>query len=517
MWKTLGLINTVAGVEVWNLDRLERKRELLAPGQSTVAMALPPGGGKAMTATDDGTVATWDIETGAQLGPRMTCRDKSPSSGPRRSGATTYLSPDGKLAALVIDREAVRLWNTTTGAPIGEPIRLGSRLYCAAFRPDGGAFATVGTSLELWDTASGRRIASSSLPPEAAVPTELAYRHDGKVLAMGFRNNNRGRNPSVLLWDPAAGMPVGELAIYSRHMESICFSPDGRLFATLDQEGTNRWWNATNFAPAGEPFWQYSSSQHLSWFNTACFRDDGKYCFTIEQAHDEPFILSKWLVPRELAGEPESGLELRAPLLTVQTLDGRMTVAGSNDGTIVVRDTASQLARGLEMRHRDAVLAIAINADGRTLATGSADATAQLWDLPAGLPLGPSLAHGAPVRTVAFRSDGKVLATGSNDGMARLWDAVTGTAIGPSLPHSGPVDVVAFDKDGTLLTRAADRIVRRWQIPRAAEDSVDRVLLWVEALTGAELAPEGVIRRIPSMQRWSAILSARERGVPEAP
>jgi hypothetical protein len=76
---------------------------------------------------------------------------------------------------------------------------------------------------------------------------------------------------------------------------------------------------------------------------------------------------------------------------------------------------------------------------------------------------------------------------------------------------------VAFDKDGTLLTRGADRIVRRWAIPGKAEGNVDLVRLWVEALTGAELAPEGVIRRISSRQRWSAILSARKQGVPPEP
>ncbi len=514
------------GIQVWDLDRLEPKVNLLAGGRHSVSVALCPDARVAITAADDGTVETWDVETCALLGPRMTCSENSSSSEASGSPIMTFLSPDGKIAARVVGPETVRFWDSATGAPIGELLRLGSPFLCAAFSPDGKAFATIGTTYQLWETATGMRLVSRSFPQEKPLWGTLAFRPDGKVLATGSRENSRARNSSAQLWDVATGLAVGDLSTYSRNICSICFSSDGRLLGTIDDQGTNCWWDAAIFRPVCEPFWDFRTLNYAC----AAFLEDGKCYFSFDSyiytsENNTSNYIIKWIIPNNSEGDPVPGFELNARLLTVRTPDGKLTVTGSNDGTVVVRDAMSQIPTGPEMRHRDAVQAVAISADGQTLVTGSADTTARLWDLRSGRSIGRPLAHRGPVRSVAFRGDGKVVATGSDDGTARLWDAATGTAIGLPLTHLAPVEVVAFDDDGSLLTRGPDRIVRRWKLPEAAKGDLDRLLLWIQALTGAELTPEGVIRKIPSQQlndhrltkTWSAIVSAREQGVPPEP
>jgi WD40 repeat protein len=516
----IALVNTMRGIQVWDLEQFEPTGNLLAPDQSTVALALRSDERVAVTTHKDGTVLTWDVATATRLGPPITCRDDVRSSMTGRSQGGSLLSPKGTMAAILFHPEAVRFWDTTTGEPVGESISLSSQMRGAAFSPDDRAFATFGSTMyELWETATGRRLVSRPLEQDAALVSGVAFRPDGRVLATGSPNT-RGRR-SVRLWDVATGLTIGEPLIHSGTVATLCFSPDGKRLATLDDSGTNRLWDATTGAPISEPFWQRLPPTE----SCNAFREGREQYFTLDRDGEEYYYIIKWELPHDVAGDPSPGVTLDVQLPMAATRDGRLAVTESNDGTVLVREAASLQPTSLKMRHRDAVLAVAISPDGRTLATGSADATANLWDLRTGRSIGSSLAHRGAVRSVAFRGDGQVMATASDDGMARLWDAATGTEIGPPLPHSGPVEAVAFDDAGSLLTRGSDQMVRRWVLPRAAEGDADRVLFWVQALTGAELTPEGVIRKVPLESRsehggsaaWDAIFAARKRGVPLEP
>ncbi len=134
---------------------------------------------------------------------------------------------------------------------------------------------------------------------------------------------------------------------------------------------------------------------------------------------------------------------------------------------------------------------MAYSVDGRLILTGSADMTAQLWDAATGKALGPSLLHPAAVIAVAISPDGRTLLTGSGS-RARLWDAATGKPIGTSFfLHGDRVSAVAFRPDGRqAMTGSYDRKVLLWDLPAP----VERIVLWVQALTGMEMDEDNMIR-----------------------
>ncbi len=520
--KKTALVNTLRGVQVWDLDRFEPTGIVLADGQETISIALLADAKVAVTIDSAGCVRRWDVGTGMSLGASLTCRDENLVLRPRSpSTYSSILSSDGSIAAMFADHYVFRLWDVVAGSPIGAPITVAKGNGEAAFGPDGKTFARFdGVAMyERWETATGRRLASHPLPSGLSMMAGIVVSPDGKVLATGAEHQTQ-QGCMVRLWDAETGVLSASRLIHPTRVNSLCFSPDGRTLATLDDDGANRFWDSSTGGRIGEPFWQRSGG-------TGCALAvvDGRRYFSIDNHTINHFCLVSWDLPSPLEGErcPDRTVQPQPPL--ARSEDGKLAVAVANDGRIVVRDAESMQPIGREMRHRDAVLAVAICSDGRTLATGGADATAQLWNLRSGQSIGPSLAHRGAVRSVAFRGDGLVLATGSDDGTARLWDSATGTAIGPPLPHSAPVEIVAFDDDGSLLTQERDGVVRRWVLPRAATGNVDRVFLWVQALSGAELSAEGVIRKVSNdpasptgvNSRWDEILAVRERGVAPEP
>lgn len=51
---------------------------------------------------------------------------------------------------------------------------------------------------------------------------------------------------------------------------------------------------------------------------------------------------------------------------------------------------------------------------------------------------------------------------------------------------------MAFSPDGrSVLTGSADRTAQFWDVPAPVEGTVERIVLWVQVLTGMELDDEG--------------------------
>jgi WD40 repeat protein len=92
--------------------------------------------------------------------------------------------------------------------------------------------------------------------------------------------------------------------------------------------------------------------------------------------------------------------------------------------------------------------------------------------------------------------------TASADATLQLWDTGTQRPIGMPLRHESAALAAAFSPDGqTVLSGSLDGSARFWPIPVPVSGNIERVQIWAQVVTGAELG-EGDVVRLLDAPTW---------------
>lgn len=189
-----------------------------------------------LTGTTDGMVRAWNADE--------VDRTFGPHSGDVLAMA---LSSNGTLAVTDLGG-SVRMWDTSSGLLLGDPIRADDNaIRGAAWSQDGSILATASADevVQLWDVPGARLV--GNLTPHPGGATDVVFLPDDATIA------TTSTDGSVRLWDVSLARPVGgPLTGHDDASWHIAVVPGSTRFVTSSEDGTVRVWDVLDLDRACE-------------------------------------------------------------------------------------------------------------------------------------------------------------------------------------------------------------------------------------------------------------------------
>ncbi len=276
----------------------------------------------------------------------------------------------------------------------------------------------------------------------------VALSPDGRQAASVSQDN------LLRLWDTATGLLLRTFDAQTAAIHSVAFSPDGRRILTGSSDNRLRIWDIA----AGQTVTVMEG--HTDEVLSAAFPANGMQA--LSGGKDKTVKL--W--------DAETGLLLKTfeghtedVLAVAFAADGRLAASASADKTLKLWDIETgKLLKTFE-GHAGAVTSVALSADGQRVLSGSKDKTVKLWDVASGKLLKTLDGHSDEVLSVVFAPSGRQILSASKDKTLRLWDAETGALIKTLEGHADAVASAVFSSDGRLaLSGAKDKTLKLWDV-----------------------------------------------------
>ena len=432
------------------------------------ALAYLPDETGFITASDDGTLLRWSLETGVPTqtyrghSTRVTDLDIAANGRHMASAAEdnslivwdvntgavrrrllghdflvygVSFAPDGRRLLSGAWDTTVREWDLDHGAQVGQLDAHDDGIWQVAYRPDGQLAASAARDgrvsvfgFDASDRTQGLRLRRQLTPPDADVA------HAGGALALAWqpdaaRNQllTGGADKLLKLWDAETGTLLRTFEGHSQPIWTATFSPDGRLIASGSRDNTIILWDAQTGAQ-------------------------------LDRLFGHRFRIT------DLAFGP----------------DGRRLASSSFDNTVLLWQISAD-GQGEQIEpafngHADWVRSVAFSPDGNTLLTAAADNEIILWDARFGDRLRTLEGHAAQVRDAHFTPDGQRVISAGDDDLILIWDVATGRILQQLRGHADGVSTLSLHPDGQrILSGAGDASVRQWRLKTSYAAIVDFV------------------------------------------
>jgi WD40 repeat protein/DNA-binding SARP family transcriptional activator len=523
---------------LWDLATGEALRRLTGHRGAVNGAVFLPGADRALSASSDKSLILWDLTTGGVLerlcGHSAAVRDVA--LVPARSGAAGCAAAScaaaSRAALSASDDGTLILWNVESGEALRRFHGHEGAVNAVAISPDGrrALSASADHSLILWDLVTGQPIhrlhgqAKIAVDPEVAMPTRRG--HEGPVLDVAFGPDGRTAysvsfDRQIVHWDLQAGRPLRTVPL-DVGICSLDVSPDGRYALLGMFDGRVILWIAyyaqTVFALQGDAgvvqavvlmpngrqalsgtadgslcLWDLRSSAELrsliydgSAIDVA-LSPDGKRMLLASAGGDLSLLdYDTGVEIRRLVGHTETPFAgvFFCPPGGDRALSGAGDVFGvADDNTLRLWDveTGREICRF--EGHTDLLWDIDVSSTGHWAVSGSHDGTARLWEIPTGPCAGPAkgkvLADVRPqtVCGVAISPDEKTILFGLGTGTSsepdyslRLVDRESGVVLRRFSGHTDAVMAITFGSDGrTALSGGRDKLVILWDVESGRE------------------------------------------------
>jgi WD40 repeat protein len=388
-------------IHVWDAATGKEQRAIDTQGEVIQSLTFTGDGRKLISGGGNSVIRLWDLDTG---------KERPPAQGLRAPIGWMAQSRDGRT--LAFNDWDIRLLDRTTGREIGTiPVRHGS----FAFSPEGKTLAVTGDGVNLWDVASRRLIRRLQVATkrEDGTPydgySSLAFSPDGKLVAGsgGVYRTRRGVNVTddtvVQLWDTATGKKLRRLSMKAAAsdlcpVDAIAFSPDGKKLIA-----SGRSQSPDFLADSKVCVYEVPTLKPITRLSAAFsdFSKDASAPSTLRL--DRPDVIPRIVFSPDGKMLAMNRAQKTIPVWEAATGRRRLVLEGHEESTAVVafapdgRTLASSswdntirlwdLETGKELRkltgHRGKAASLLFSVDGKTLISAGDDTTVLFWDVAA--------------------------------------------------------------------------------------------------------------------------------------
>lgn len=459
-------------------------------------------------------VALWVVgptHAGAVDRPRL---ELMLSVGHMNSILDLAVSPDGRFALSASTDGTLRVWELDTGRELRQ---LQSRpditqpAEWVAFLPGLRAVSAHHDRLiAVWDLRNGRLMKRFRIgaPEERRLLLDFALASDGRLLAVSDSMDG------VTVWDIGSGIRI---ARPGTNPLARCVASDDPTKVLLSCRSAEH----CGIGPASEPGRNDEPIEDVAVPSSKDDRGASARCIDLIRTVRRPLRLWRWAFDDHhllaYAEEKHRHLDSRRSALSD---DGATLLTTTDQGEVRVErlvDGVSPAMSGSSRRAGRQVTAVECVADCRMALSGYSDGSLVLWDLSTGRPrqtLGRYRGATA-VTALAISRRRQLVSVGGDDGSVRIWDLSTARLLGSSAESNDIVNHLAFAphgdellaglENGTLLDWPLESSPRR--LSTAHTDGIRQVAFLNDGTRALSVSPYQTILWDASTWRrlWTAI------------
>jgi WD40 repeat protein/predicted Ser/Thr protein kinase len=288
---------------------------------------------------------------------------------------------------------------------------------------------------------------------------------------------------TVKLWNLNTRKLIYTLAKHDRAVNSVAFSPDGKILATASDDKTIKLWNANTWEQTHTLTGHINSVKSLAF---SPYLGKNRNLFLLASGSwDKTVKLWNVKTGEEICTLLGHQLQVSTVAFSPNVGDNGcwcILASASYDRTVRVWDLSSlvaEISHSLPARNNDklkncpnicffqhtwAVLTVAFSPDGKILATGSDDNTIKLWDVNTGQLIRTLRGHSWSVLAVTFDISGEALLSASRDNTIKVWRVSTGEEIATLTGHVDSVSAVAVSPGAQLIASGSrDKTIKLWK------------------------------------------------------
>ncbi len=471
----LAVFATDKTLRLWDLDTDTELHAFHGHTGTVTSLAVTPGGNHVVSASADGTIRQWNLESGDESCCISAHAEKVSAVCLLSQGRALSGSRDGKL----------RLWDLTSGEKLKSFLAL-CRVTSVAVTPDD-SLAVAGLSdgtLKVWNVETGDEVFTMSGHTDRIGSVAVAT--DGQ------RAISASWDGTLRIWNLVNGSEICCLTGHTDRVNSVVLSADGSVAVSLSHDETMKLWDLHRAqSPAlrsGHTDVIVAITANPSRGQVLSASRDGTIRVWDMESHSEV---------RCLRG---SGRELSS---IAATPDGARAICGFRDHGVELCDLDSgQVVRSF-VGHKGEVAAIAVTSDGQRVLSASEDRTVRMWDIDSGAEIRHFVPHTRSVTAMAL-GEGQVFSgawdSGSWDGALKLWNLESGEATCSFRGLADSVSSVAVTGDFRRgVCGCWDGTAKVWDLRNPSE-----LLSYTgheDTITAIVLTPDGALAASTSQDR----------------